>query len=93
MSRSFRRVIVVVLAGGVLWSCGSERVTVSEGGQGAGEQVRRSLSKAAVDRGVTQAVVVVTVREDGMPVPGAAVEFSRSISRAVGPVCVVGHDG
>jgi branched-chain amino acid transport system substrate-binding protein len=38
------------------------------------------LSKAAVDRGVTQAVVVVTVREDGMPVPGAAVEFSRSIS-------------
>ena len=80
MSRSFRRVIVVVLAGGVLWSCGSERVTVSEGGQGAGEQVRRSLSKAAVDRGVTQAVVVVTVREDGMPVPGAAVEFSRSIS-------------
>ena len=80
MSRSFRRMIVVVLAGGVLWSCGSERVTVSEGGQGAGEQVRRSLSKAAVDRGVTQAVVVVTVREDGMPVPGAAVEFSRSIS-------------
>ena len=80
MSRSFRRVIVVVLAGGVLWSCGSERVTVSEGGQGAGEQVRRPLSKAAVDRGVTQAVVVVTVREDGMPVPGAAVEFSRSIS-------------
>ena len=44
MSRSFRRVIVVVLAGGVLWSCGSERVTVSEGGQGAGEQVRRSLN-------------------------------------------------
>ena len=78
MSRSFRRVIGMVLACGVLWSCGSERVTVSEVWE-TGEQVGRPLSKPAFRRDATQAVVVVTVREDG-PVPGARVEFSRSIS-------------
>ena len=86
MLRRICSVIVLVLAGAVMWSCSGERVTTSPitdaglpVGQ-TGEQVGQPLSKPAVSRDVTQAVVVARVHQDGVPVSGATVEFSRSVS-------------
>ena len=71
-----------------MWSCGGERVTMSQApgadlpvrGTQAGAQVVRPLGKKAVRRDLTQAVVLVTVRQDEAPVSGATVELSRSVS-------------
>ena len=79
MFRSIRSMLVFLLAGGVTWNCSGERVTTSRVTE-ADLSARGPLSKPAVRRDVTQAVVVVTVRQDASPVGGATVEFSRSVS-------------
>ena len=79
MFGSMRSVFVLVLAGGLTWSCSDERVMTPQVTQ-TGEQIGGPLSKPAVRRDVTQAVVVVTVQQDGAPVSGATVELSRSVS-------------
>ena len=85
MLRQIRSVVVIALAAGLMWHCSGERVTQSEigtAGQTAssGEPIGRPLSKLGVPRHATQAVAVVTVQQDGAPVSGATVAFSRSIS-------------
>ena len=86
MFGSIRSVFVLVLAGGVTWSCSGERVMtpqVTDAGLPVGqtgEQIGGPLSKPAVSRDLTQAVVVVTVQQDQAPVSGATVALSRSVS-------------
>ena len=79
MFGSMRRVLVLVLAGGVTWSCSGERVTTPQVTQ-TDLSVGGPLSKPAVRRDVTQAVVMVTVQQDEVPVGGATVALSRSVS-------------
>ena len=66
MLRSMSRMVMLVLAAGVMWSCDGERATQPQ-----------PSGKAAADG---SAVVVVTVEQDGAPVSGAVVELSRSIA-------------
>ena len=82
MFSHIRSVFVLVLAGGVTWSCSGERVMTPQGTE-AGLPARGPLSKPAVSRDVTLAVVVARVHQDQVPVSGATVEFSRSISGRV----------
>ncbi len=79
MFRRFRSVFVLLLAGGVTWSCSGERVTTSPVTD-AGLPVGGPLSKPAVSRDLTPALVVARVHQDQVPVGGATVEFSRSVS-------------
>ncbi len=79
MFGSIRRVLVLLLAGSVMWSCSGERVTTPQVTD-ADLSVGGPLSKPAVSRDLTKAVVVVTVRQGQVPVSGATVEFSRSVS-------------
>ena len=81
MFKHIRSIIVIALASGLMWNCGGERVTQSE--VGTEEQIGRPLSKLAVAHHETKAVVMVTVHQDGAPVSGATVEFSRSIAGQV----------
>ena len=89
MSGSIRSVFALALAGGMMWNCGGDRVTMSQvpeaglpapDARQAGGQVGRPLGKLAVNRDLTRAVVLVTVRRDEAPVSGATVELSRSVS-------------
>ena len=57
MFSSIRSVFVLVLAGGVTWSCSGERVMTPQVTD-AGPPVQGPLSKPAVSRDLTQAVVV-----------------------------------
>ena len=59
------RMVTLALAAGVLWSCDGERATQP-----------KPSGKVAADG----SVVVVTVQQDGVPVSGVVVEFSRSIA-------------
>ena len=70
-----RRVLVLVLAAGLMWHCGGERVTQSQP-----ETAGPPLGKLAARGHASQAVVRVNLSEDGAPVSGAKVEFSRSIA-------------
>ena len=79
MSGSIRSVLVFLLAGGVTWSCSGERATTPQVME-AGLSARGPLSKPAVSRDVTKAVVVARVHLEQVPVSGATVEFSRSVS-------------
>ncbi len=76
--KHIRIIVVIALATGLMWNCGGERVTQSE--TGTDEQIGRPLSKLAVHEDVVQATIGVTVHQDGAPVSGATVEFSRSIA-------------
>ena len=89
MSGSIRSVLALALAGGMMWNCGGDRVTMSQApdaglpapdARQAGGQVGRPLGKSAVNRDLTRAVVVVTMRQDEAPVSGTTVELSRSVS-------------
>ena len=78
MFRSIRSVLLFALSAGLIWGCGGERLTTSqipEAGDGAGQP----LGKLALN-GMMRAVVVANVQDGGMPVSGATVEFSRSVS-------------
>ena len=59
------RMVMLALAAGVMWSCDGERATQPQ-----------PSGKVAADG----SVVVVTVQQDGAPVSGVVVEFSRSIA-------------
>ena len=81
MLRRICSVIVLVLAGAVMWGCGSEPVMMPEVAEpDLSVRGQGPLSKPAVSRDVTKAVVVASVHQDGVPVRGATVELSRSIS-------------
>ena len=88
MFGSIRSVFALALAGGMVWSCGGDRVTMSPApeaglpvrGTQAGAQVGRPLGKLAVSRDLTQVVVAAEVRQDEAPVSEVTVELSRSIS-------------
>ncbi len=89
MFRRIRSVFVLLLAGGVTWSCSGERVTtspVTDAGlpapdaRQAGLPVGGPLSKPAVSRDLTQALVVARVHQDQVPVSDVTVELSRSVS-------------
>ena len=84
-------VLVLLLAGGMMWSCSDERVMTPQVTD-ADLSVGGPLSKPAVSRDVTQAVVVVTVQQDGVPVSGATVELSRFCFGTGSGLCVVGHN-
>ncbi len=79
MFRRIRSVFVLLLAGGVTWSCSGERVTTSPVTD-AGLPVGGPLSKPAVSRDLTQALVVARVHQDQVPVSDVTVELSRSVS-------------
>ncbi len=78
MLKHIRSIVAIALAAGLMWNCGDERVMQSEAG--TEEQVARPLSKLAAHQHVAQAVVMVTLQQDGAPVSGATVAFSRSIA-------------
>ena len=88
MFRGIRDVFVLAAAGGMMWSCGDERVTMSRvteadlpvRGTQAGGQVGRPLGKLSVNRDLTQVVVAAEVQQDQAPPSGVRVEFSRSVS-------------
>ena len=89
MFGSIRSVFALALAGGMMWSCGGDRVTMSQvpeaglpapDARQAGGQIVRPLGKSAVSRDLTQVVVAAEVRQDQAPLMGATVEFSRSVS-------------
>ena len=74
MLQNIRSIIAIAFVAGVIWNCGSERVTQSE--IGTEEQIGR-LSKLAAQQ---KAVVIATVQQNDAPVSGAKVEFARSIA-------------
>ena len=76
MLQNIRIIIAIALASGIIWNCGSERVTQSE--IGTEEQIGRPLSKLAAQQNAS--VVIATVQQDDTPVSGAKVEFARSIA-------------
>ena len=78
MLNHIRSIFVISLASGLMWNCGGERVTQSE--IGTEEQVGRPLSKLVAHEDAVQATIGVTVHQDGTPISGATVEFSRSIA-------------
>lgn len=78
MLKHIRSIIVIALASGLMWNCGGERVTQSE--VGTEEQIGRPLSKLVAHEDAPQATIGVTVHQDGAPVSGTTVEFSRSIA-------------
>ena len=78
MLNHIRNIVVIALAAGLMWNCGGERVTQSE--VGTEEQIGRPLSKLAAHGDAVQAMIRVTVHQEGAPVSGATVEFSRSIA-------------
>ena len=73
------RIVVIALATCVMWSCGGDRVTQLQETETNG-QVGQPLSKLVVQHDALQAVVMVTLSQDGTPVTDAAVEFARSIA-------------
>jgi hypothetical protein len=86
-----RNVFALVVVVGLAWGCGGDRVTTSiapevdppaDGVRPASGQVHagQPLGKLAINGKITQAVVVVTVRQDGAPLSGVTVEFFRSVS-------------
>ena len=77
-----RNMVAIALAAGLMWSCGGEGLVKSPV-TGSGDRVGRPLGKLAAQQGASQAVAVITVSQDGEPVSGAAVEFSRSIAGRV----------
>ena len=76
--KHIRSIVVIALAAGLMWNCGGERVTQSE--TGTDEQIGRPLSKLVAHGDAVQAQVRVTLHQEGAPVSGATVEFSRSIA-------------
>ena len=76
--KHIRSIVVISLAAGLMWNCGGERVTQSE--VGTEEQIARPLSKLVAHGDAVQAQVRVTLHQEGAPVSGATVEFSRSIA-------------
>ena len=78
MLRGFSGVVVMVLAAGLMWHCGGERVMME-----VEDQVGQPLSKLAVQDNASGAVVVAYVRQDDAPVSGAMVEFARSVAGQV----------
>ena len=75
MLQNIRIIIAIALVAGIIWNCGSERVTQSE--IGTEEQIGRPLSKLAAQQ---NAIVIATVQQNDAPVSGAKVEFARSIA-------------
>ena len=75
MLRGIRGMVVLVLAAGLMWHCGGERVMME-----VEDQVGQPLSKLAVQGNASGAVVVAYVRQDEAPVSGAMVEFARSVA-------------
>ena len=75
MSGSIRRILVLTLAAGLMWHCGGERVTQSQP-----ETTGPPLGKLTARGHASQAVVRVNLSQDGAPVSGAKVEFSRAIA-------------
>ena len=75
MLQNIRIIIAIALVAGIIWNCGSERVTQSE--IGTEEQIGRPLSKLASQQ---NAIVIATVQQNDAPVSGAKVEFARSIA-------------
>ncbi len=78
MFGSLRSVFVLALSAGLIWGCGSERLTTSqvpEAGEGAGQPA----GKLAIN-GMMRAVVVANVRDGSAGVSGVTVEFARSVS-------------
>ena len=74
MLQNIRSIFVLTLAAGLMWHCGGERVTQSQT-----ETTGPPLGKLTA-RGASQAAVVVNLSQDGAPVSGATVAFSRSIA-------------
>ena len=74
MLSNIRSILVFTLAAGLMWHCGGERVTQSQT-----ETTGPPLGKLTA-RGASQAAVVVNLSQDGAPVSGAVVAFSRSIA-------------
>ena len=74
MLSNIRSILVLTLAAGLMWHCGGERVTQSQT-----ETTGPPLGKLTA-RGASQAAVVVNLSQDGAPVSGATVAFSRSIA-------------
>ena len=70
-----RSILVLTLAAGLMWHCGGERVTQSQP-----ETTGPPLGKLTARGHASQAVVRVNLSQDGAPVSGAKVEFSRSIA-------------
>ncbi len=78
MLKHIRCMVVIALAAGLMWNCGGERVTQSQTGKE--EQVARPLSKLAAHQHTAQAVVMVTLHQEGEPISGATVSFARSVA-------------
>ena len=70
-----RSILVLTLAAGLMWHCGGERVTQSQP-----ETTGPPLGKLTARGHASQAVVRVNLSQDGAPVSGAKVEFSRAIA-------------
>lgn len=91
MSGSIRRVVLLALAGGMVWGCGGDGLTTShvpESGPSVEEaqpssvdgRTVQALGKLATNGKLTDAVLVAAVRQDGQPLGGVTLEVSRSVS-------------
>ena len=71
-------IVFIALASGLMWNCGGERLTQSE--VGTEEQIGRPLGKLVAHVDAVQATVRATVHQEGAPISGATLEFSRSVA-------------
>lgn len=79
MFNSIRGALVFALITGVSWSCGGDRLTTSQLPE-AEDDVGRGAGKLAADGSMTQASVIVRVRQGQASLSGVTVEFARSVS-------------
>ena len=78
MLKNIRAIAVLTLAAGLMWHCGGERVTQSQP-----ETTGPPLGKLTASDPASRAVVRINLSQDGAPVSGAKVEFSRAIAGRV----------
>ena len=78
MLKNIRAIAVLILAAGLMWHCGGERVTQSQP-----ETTGPPLGKLTASDHASRAVVRVNLSQNGAPVSDAKVEFSRAIAGRV----------
>lgn len=79
MPLNFRHLPVLIFAVCLPWGCSGDR-SIAPSASGVEEQTDQSLGKLATGGVTTRAIVLATVKQDGVPLGGVTVALSRSVS-------------
>ena len=79
MPLNFRNLPVLIFAVCLPWGCSGDHA-IAPSASGVEEHTVRSLGKLAAGDVTTRAIVLATVKQDGVPLGGVTVALSRSVS-------------